>query len=67
MIDFKRNILVEAGGIEPPSEKARNEENYVRFRLKVFDRRLRTGETDDGLARLSVSRRLRTEAFGPSR
>jgi len=36
--------MVEAGGVEPPSEKARNEENYVRFRLKVFDRRLRTGE-----------------------
>ena len=59
--------MVEAGGVEPPSEKARNEENYVRFRLKVFDRRLRTGESSDGLARLSVSRRLRTEAFGPSR
>jgi hypothetical protein len=27
---------VEAGGVEPPSEKARNEENYVRIRLKVF-------------------------------
>jgi hypothetical protein len=27
--------MVEAGGVEPPSEKVRNEENYVRFRFKV--------------------------------
>ena len=30
--------VVEAGGVEPPSEKARNEENYVRIRLMIFDR-----------------------------
>jgi len=29
--------VVEAGGVEPPSERARNEENYVRFRIIVFD------------------------------
>jgi hypothetical protein len=34
MIVFRAN-LVEAGGVEPPSEKVRNEENYVRFRFKV--------------------------------
>ena len=28
--------MVEAGGVEPPSEKARNEENYVRIRLISF-------------------------------
>ena len=28
--------MVEAGGVEPPSEKARREENYVRVRLKGF-------------------------------
>jgi hypothetical protein len=44
--------LVEAGGVEPPSEKARNEENYVRIRLKVFGCRFRTGESGDSLARL---------------
>jgi len=27
---------VEAGGVEPPSEKARREENYVRIRLESF-------------------------------
>ena len=59
--------VVEAGGVEPPSEKARNEENYVRIRLIIFGRRFRTGESGDGLARLSLSRRLRTEAFGLSR
>ena len=57
---------MEAGGVEPPSEKARNEENYVRIRLIIFSRRFRTGESGDGLARLSLSRRLRTEAFGLS-
>jgi hypothetical protein len=31
---------------------ARNEENYVRIRLKIFGRRFRTGESGDGLARL---------------
>jgi hypothetical protein len=59
--------LVEAGGVEPPSEKARNEENYVRFRLKSFGRRFRTGESGGGLARLIFDLRLRTEAFGLSR
>jgi hypothetical protein len=29
--------LVEAGGVEPPSEKARREENYVRIRIMIFD------------------------------
>jgi len=28
--------MVEAGGVEPPSEKARHEENYVRIRLNGF-------------------------------
>ena len=60
-------MLVEAGGVEPPSEKARNEENYVRSRLKIFGHRFRTGESGGGLARLDLSRQLRTEALGLSR
>ena len=44
--------MVEAGGVEPPSEKARNEENYVRIRPMIFDRHLWTGEGDGSLARL---------------
>jgi hypothetical protein len=40
VVDCKGSILVEAGGVEPPSEKARNEENYVRIRLMIFDRHL---------------------------
>src|ERR1035438_9826925 len=35
-----RESMVEAGGVEPPSDKARNEENYVRIRLMIFDRHL---------------------------
>jgi hypothetical protein len=58
---------VEAGGVEPPSEKARREENYVRIRLMVFDFRFRAGEGGESLARLDLDRRLRTEAFGLSR
>jgi len=52
MIDFKGNKVVEAGGVEPPSEKARNEENYVRIRFKVFGHRFRTGNRGGVLARL---------------
>ena len=59
--------MVEAGGVEPPSEKARREENYVRIRLMVFDLRFKAGESSEGLARLDLSRQLRTEAFGLSR
>ena len=59
--------VVEAGGVEPPSEKARNEENYVRIRPMIFDRHLWTGEGDGSLARLVLSRQLRTEALGLSR
>ena len=59
--------MVEAGGVEPPSEKARNEENYVRIRPMIFDRHLWTGEGDGSLARLVLSRQLRTEALGLSR
>ena len=66
MIDVKPNILVEAGGVEPPSEKARNEENYVRIRLMVFVSHHWTGKNGGCLARLSLSRQLRTEALGLS-
>jgi hypothetical protein len=59
--------MVEAPGVEPGSGKARNEENYVRSRLKIFDQRFRTGESGEGLARLDFSRQLRTEALGQSR
>jgi hypothetical protein len=44
--------MVEAGGVEPPSEKARNEENYVRSLLRNFVRRLRNRQASDRPARL---------------
>ena len=34
----KVSAMVEAGGVEPPSEKARTEENYVRIRIMIVDR-----------------------------
>jgi hypothetical protein len=52
--------MVEAGGVEPPSEKARREENYVRIRLMVFDLRFRAGEGGEGLVRL-----ISTAGSGP--
>ena len=39
-----RDVLVEAAGVEPASEKARREKNYVRFRFVIVGRRLRTGK-----------------------
>jgi len=44
--------MVEAGGVEPPSEKARHEENYVRIRLQIFGSGFRAGENGHHLARL---------------
>jgi hypothetical protein len=46
------NNLVEAAGVEPASEKARREENYVRIRLKFFGSGFRAGENGRYLARL---------------
>ena len=59
--------MVEAGGVEPPSEKARNEENYVRIRPMIFDSHLGTGKRGGRLARLDLSRQLQTEALSLSR
>ena len=44
--------MVEAAGIEPASEKARNEENYVRIRFNCLDCRLRTGKNCGSPVRL---------------
>ena len=44
--------MVEAAGVEPASEKARNEENYVRSRFSNFGVRLRIGKSSGRLARL---------------
>ena len=44
--------MVEAAGVEPASEKARHEENYVRSRFSNFSVRLRTGKSSGHLARL---------------
>jgi hypothetical protein len=51
---FRTNGLsvVEAAGVEPASEKARNEENYVRSQFNNFGARLGTGKSSGRLARL---------------
>ena len=56
---------MEAPGVEPGSEKARNEENYVRSRLKIFGHRFRTGESGGGLARLDFSRTAPDRSLWP--
>ena len=60
-------MVVEAGGVEPPSEKARHEETTCVSGSLVVGHRFRAGEGGEGLARLDLSRRLRTEAIGLSR
>ena len=60
-----RANMVEAGGVEPPSEKARREENYVRIRLMNFGGRLRTGESGGNLVRLVFSRTAPDRSFWP--
>jgi hypothetical protein len=44
--------MVEAAGVEPASEKARREENYVRIRLQRFGSGFRAGENGRHLVRL---------------
>ena len=44
--------MVEAAGVEPASEKARHEKTTCVSDSVVFGRRLRTGKSDGGLARL---------------
>ena len=57
--------MVEAGGVEPPSEKARLEENYARIRLKSFEWRLRTGENNANLVRLGLGLPALDRSYGP--
>ena len=59
--------MVEAGGVEPPSEKARNEEPTCVSGPMFSAIRFRTGKRGGGLVRLDLDRRLRTEAIGLSR
>ena len=44
--------MVEAAGVEPASEKARNEKNYMRSRFDIFGPCLRVGKSDTTLVRL---------------
>ena len=53
--------------MNPRPRKPAMIENYVRIRPMIFDRHLWTGEGDGSLARLVLSRQLRTEALGLSR
>ena len=48
------DVVVEAAGIEPASEKARDEENYVRSRFESFGCHLRAGKSDSRLVRLGL-------------
>ena len=51
-INETRIKMVEAGGVEPPSEKARNEETYVRIRFCFLSQRFRACKTTLYPARL---------------
>jgi len=58
--------MVEAAGVEPASEKALHEKPTCVARFRVFGHRRKTGKISGNLARLGLSRRLRTEAIGPA-
>ncbi len=53
IIEFPAIVrVVEAAGVEPASERARREENYVRIRLRIFGSGFRAGKRGRHLARL---------------
>ena len=59
--------MVEAAGVEPASEKARNEEPTCVARFKIFGVRLRTGKSGVRLARLISALRSGPKRFSLSR
>ena len=54
--------LVEAGGVEPPSEKARNEKTTCVAWFYLFGQRFRTGKSGAAPSPIDLDYRLRTEA-----
>ena len=58
--------MVEAAGIEPASEKARPAKTTCVADSLFFVHPLMNRQEADGLARLVLSLRLRTEAFSPA-
>ena len=63
----QRTKLVEAGGVEPPSGKARNEETTCVARFFLFGQRIRTSKSSAIPSPIDLESRLRTEACSLSR
>ena len=59
--------MVEAAGVEPASEKARNEEPTMRIQLEFFGRGCQSRQEQPLPSPINLSPRLRTEACGLSR
>ena len=59
--------MVEAGGVEPPSEKARNEETTCVARFFLFGQRFGTSKSSAVPSPVDLESRLRTEACTLSR
>jgi len=54
--------MVEAGGVEPPSGKARNEETTCVARFFLFGQRFGAGKSGAAPSPIDLESRLRTEA-----
>jgi hypothetical protein len=59
--------MVEAGGVEPPSERARNEEPTCVARFLLFGQRFGTAKSSATPSPIDLGSRLRTEACSLSR
>ena len=59
--------LVEAGGVEPPSEKARSEETTCVARFFLFGQYFRAGKRGTVPSPIDLGSRLRTEVCSLSR
>jgi hypothetical protein len=59
--------VVEAAGVEPASEKARNEENYVRSTIQQLQLPPQNRQEWRPPSPIDLDHRLRTEAFSLSR
>jgi len=65
--NYERAEVVEAAGVEPASEKADHQENYMRILFARFrSSRLRTDKNPTAASPIVVTARPRTESAWPS-
>jgi hypothetical protein len=67
LVQAKQAKMVEAAGVEPASEKARNEENYVRSTIQQLQLPPQNRQEWRPPSPIDLGLMLRTEAFSLSR